>query len=175
MVAQGGAEGGGAVAARAAGEVVHSGWMNKKGEKNNRFKKRWFEIQRLGEYDRLTYMEKEGGKPKGTINLSTCDGAVPSMDDPCMVTLVAREDDVSREYVFTCDDEEQAMTWVNKIMKSLAQHVSAKAEEAKAKLAGTGLAKSSDLFEMVRSMGGDVSTLAQSHHRNPISLLRDWL
>ena len=99
--AEGGAEGGGAAKGGAAGEVVHSGWMNKKGEKNNRFKKRWFEIQRLGDYDRLIYMEKEGGKPKGTINLSTCDGAVPSMEDPCMVTLVARDDDgTEREYVF---------------------------------------------------------------------------
>ena len=34
------------------GEVIHSGWMNKKGERNNRYKRRWFEIQRLGDYDR---------------------------------------------------------------------------------------------------------------------------
>ena len=138
------------------GEVIHSGWMNKKGEKNNRYKRRWFEIQRLGDYDRLTYMEKEGGKPKGTINLSTCDGATPSMENPLQLELIGRtEDQVERTYVFLCDDEESAMTWVNQIMRSLAQHVSAKAEEAKAKLAGTGVAKSSDLFEMVRSMGGD--------------------
>ena len=135
------------------GEIIHTGWMNKKGENNNRFKRRWFEIQRLGDYDRLTYMEKEGGKPKGTINLSTCDGAVPSMESALRFTLVGRKEDGSeREYVFDCDDEEACMTWVNMVTRSLSQHLYQKAEEAKDRFRGTGSVKHSDIFEMVRSL-----------------------
>ena len=63
----------GAEGAAAGPEKVHSGWMEKRGENaGSSFKKRWFDITRHPNgAAEMTYMEKEGGKVKGAVNLST--------------------------------------------------------------------------------------------------------
>ena len=48
---------------------VKGGWMDKAGEKNTAWKRRWFE---LVDHDTLTYTSEPGGKPKGAIDLHLC-------------------------------------------------------------------------------------------------------
>jgi hypothetical protein len=65
-------------------EVIHSGFMTKKGQKRKNWKRRYFEIRRRetgGLGDELVYMEKHGAKIKGKIDLSSCDAAIPGMED----------------------------------------------------------------------------------------------
>ena len=84
------------------------------------------------------------------------DGAVPSMDDTLVFTVNSKNaDGTEREYVIKAPDEESAMVWVNTITMCVAEALQRKSDAANKRLSKIGTIKASDLFEMVRSIGGD--------------------
>ena len=108
---------------------------------------------------RFSYQEKEGARRKAAAS-STRRATVlchrwrtPSFTDS------RKPDGAEREYVIRCEDEESAMVWVNTITKCVAEAVQKKTDAAKKRLSKIGTIKAADLYEMVRSLGGDFKYL----------------
>ena len=99
----------------------HAGWMTKQGGVRKNWKRRWFQIQLQG--TELAYYDKEGGKPKGAIDLTKCQEVKTHDEDVLALSIMSlREQGVYREFNFRCDDEDDCMTWVNAINQTLAMH-----------------------------------------------------
>lgn len=92
-----------------------TGWMTKQGEHRKNWKRRWFQIQLQG--TELAYYEKspaDGGKSKGSIDLTKCQSVRTHDEDVLIVQLLAMTDDGKyREFLFKCDNEDDCMIWVS--------------------------------------------------------------
>lgn len=93
--------------------------MTKQGGVRKNWKRRWFQIQLQG--TELAYYDKEGGKPKGAIDLTKCQEVKTSEEDVLAVQLLSLgEGGVYREFMFKCDNEDDCMSWINALNQILA-------------------------------------------------------
>eukprot|EP01050_Picozoa_sp_SAG11_P013766 SAG11_NODE_1631_length_4544_cov_3.740832_1_plen_700_part_00 len=100
----------------------HAGWMTKQGEHRKSWKRRWFQIQLQG--TELAYYDKQGGKSKGSIELTKCQTVRTHDQDVLIVQLMAMTDEGKyREYLFRCDNEDDCMMWINAISQCLAKNL----------------------------------------------------
>jgi hypothetical protein len=103
-------------------DVSYEGWMQKQGEggfgKSKGWKRRWFKL----EDGKLKYLDQEGGKHKGEIDLRKCMNIRTSADDALVLELVSRKADGSwRLFYFKCDDEAAVEGWTTNMKKALGQ------------------------------------------------------
>ena len=138
-------------------EIVHEGYLTKKGEKRKSWKNRYFQIHRTPLFgDQLVYLEKENGKEKGRIDLTMCQAVQMSMEDILGFSLLVQKDDGrARDYEFKAPDENACMMWCNAINTSLALHLSQKADHAADQIQKSGQVPFAQFEELVKSLGGD--------------------
>ena len=120
-----------------------------KKKKAAKLKRYYFELRRsaeAGKVDTLVYLDKKGGKVKGTIMLSMCDAAMPGLEDGTRFDVSGRSE-VGEEvqWQFKSDNEGASMAWVNLIMMSLTDHVASMADAAKKRLEESGTIAFSEL------------------------------
>jgi hypothetical protein len=84
---------------------VKGGWMDKAGEKNTAWKRRWFE---LVDHDTLTYTSEPGGKPKGAIDLHLCQRVRANPESPLLLEVASAE----RQFQLRCDTEKERQDWL---------------------------------------------------------------
>ncbi len=84
---------------------VKGGWMDKAGEKNTAWKRRWFE---LVDHDTLTYTSEPGGKPKGAIDLHLCQRVRAHPESPLLLEVASAE----RQFQLRCDTEKERQEWL---------------------------------------------------------------
>ena len=85
---------------------VKGGWMDKAGEKNTAWKRRWFE---LVDHDTLTYTSEPGGKPKGAIDLHLCQLVRGHTESPLLLEVASAE----RQFQLRCDTDKERQEWLS--------------------------------------------------------------
>jgi hypothetical protein len=96
---------------------VKGGWMDKAGEKNTAWKRRWFE---LVDHDTLTYTSEPGGKAKGAIDLHLCQRVRANPESPLLLEVASAE----RQFQLRCDTAQERQDWLSVIYAAaLALHV----------------------------------------------------
>ena len=92
--------------------IDKEGFLNKRGEVNKGFQRRWFVLKG----NLLFYFEKRGDKAVGVIILEDCTVEVSEVDRYCFT--VSFFGDRTRVYVLSADSEDEMISWMKYISKA---------------------------------------------------------
>lgn len=140
--------------------VDKDGWLQKKGELNKGYQRRWFSLKG----NLLFYSERQGDRePLGVIVLEKCSVGLCDGGDPYSF-YIAFEGQGARTYVLVADNEADMTSWIKAISHAGYDYLRMMVDELKRRLERlqAGRSGTADPFEAVQAVAGAKGSVRRS-------------